>query len=89
MNKPKIAVILGSIREGRAGEKVAKWFMDTVKDATSADLELVDLKDYPLPLFADAQPPSRQFRRRFRRRNKKHWARIRHVPAGRKFNFEK
>jgi NAD(P)H-dependent FMN reductase len=54
MNKPKILVILGSIREGRLGEKVAKWFMQTVKDNPSANFQLVDLKDHPLPMFADS-----------------------------------
>lgn len=58
MAKPKIQVILGSIREGRNGEKMAKWFMESVKDTDIADLELVDLKDYALPLFADAGYPS-------------------------------
>lgn len=58
MEKPKIHVILASIREGRAGEKVAKWFMDTVAGFEGADLELVDLRDYPLPMFADAESPS-------------------------------
>lgn len=57
MNKPTIAVILGSIREGRAGEKVAKWFMDAVQHVESAQFNLVDLKDYPLPLFAEAVSP--------------------------------
>lgn len=57
MNKPKIQVILGSIREGRNGEKVADWFMNTVKDFKDADIELVDLKDYPMPLFEDAESP--------------------------------
>lgn len=52
--KPKIQVILGSIREGRAGEKIAKWFMAAIKDNQSADIELVDLKDYPMPLFTDS-----------------------------------
>ncbi|MEK7593585.1 MAG: NAD(P)H-dependent oxidoreductase [Patescibacteria group bacterium] len=58
MNKQKIHIILGSIREERLGEKVASWFMNTVKDTENADLELVDLRDFPLPLFADAIPPS-------------------------------
>lgn len=58
MEKLKITVILGSIREGRAGEKVAKWFMEALKDSAHAQLELLDLRDYPLPLFADATPPS-------------------------------
>lgn len=60
MNKPKIQVILASIREGRAGEKIAQWFMDAVKTNTSADLELVDLKNYPLPLFADSDAVRRR-----------------------------
>ncbi len=58
MNKPKIQVILGSIRVGRNGDKVAKWFMNAIENFTEADIELVDLKDYPMPLFADAQSPS-------------------------------
>lgn len=57
MNKPTIAVIIGSIREGRAGEKVSKWFMEATKDIQSATLTLVDLKDHELPLFAEAVSP--------------------------------
>lgn len=58
MNKPKIKVILGSIREGRAGEKVSQWLMKTLKSDTSAELSLIDLRDYPLPMFADAVGPA-------------------------------
>jgi NAD(P)H-dependent FMN reductase len=54
MDKPKIKVILGSIREGRMGIKVAEWFMQSVKDNPTAELELLDLLDYPLPLYADS-----------------------------------
>ncbi len=57
MNKPKIQVILGSIRVGRNGEAVAKWFMDAIKDFDGADVELVDLKDYPMPLLEDEMSP--------------------------------
>ena len=58
MQKPKIQVILGSIRQGRSGEKVAQWFMDSIKENPDAVVELIDLKDFPMPLFDDAQPPS-------------------------------
>ena len=58
MNKPKIKVILGSIREGRAGEKVSHWSMNTLQSDTSAELSLLDLRDYPLPMFADAVGPA-------------------------------
>lgn len=54
MNKPNLLVILGSIREQRSGDKVARWFMQAVQQNTNANLELLDLKDYPLPLYADA-----------------------------------
>ncbi|EKD92934.1 MAG: NADPH-dependent FMN reductase [uncultured bacterium] len=58
MNKIKIHVILGSIREGRAGERVARWFMNAMKEYDRANLELVDLLDFPMPLFADGTPSS-------------------------------
>jgi len=58
MPQPHIQVILGTIRENRAGEKVARWFMDFVKQNSSATFELVDLKEYPLPMFADGVSPS-------------------------------
>lgn len=57
MNKPKIKVILGSIREGRAGEKISQWLMQTLQKDSTAELSLIDLRDYPLPMFADAVPP--------------------------------
>ncbi len=51
MNKPKIGVILGSIRPNRQGDKPAKWIAEQAKAYGAFDVELVDLKDYPLPLF--------------------------------------
>lgn len=57
MNKPKIKVILGSTREGRAGAQIAQWVMKGLEAETSAEITLLDLKDYPLPFFADAVTP--------------------------------
>lgn len=51
MSKPKIGVILGSIRPTRFGDKAANWILEHAKQRTDIDVELVDLKDYPLPLF--------------------------------------
>jgi NAD(P)H-dependent FMN reductase len=53
----KIKVILGSIREGRFGDKPAKWIFEKAK-AKGLDVELLDLKDYPLPVFAEGQFPA-------------------------------
>lgn len=51
MTKPKIAVIIGSTRPTRFGEKPAKWIAEHAKARGDIDVEIVDLKDYPLPLF--------------------------------------
>ncbi len=51
MSKPRIAVIIGSIRPNRFGDKPAKWIFDHAKQRRDFDVELVDLKDYKLPLF--------------------------------------
>lgn len=51
MAKLKIAVIIGSVRPTRQGDKPARWIADLAKQVADFEVELVDLKDYPLPLF--------------------------------------
>ena len=51
MSKLKIAVIIGSIRPNRQGDKPAKWIAELARQTGDFDVELVDLIDYPLPLF--------------------------------------
>lgn len=51
----KIAVIVGSIRENRVTDKLAKWA--AVEVGKVADVEVLDLRDYPLPLFAEGTSP--------------------------------
>jgi NAD(P)H-dependent FMN reductase len=51
----KIAVIVGSTREGRMTDKLAKWVVEEVKK--EADVEVLDLKDYPMPFFDEAISP--------------------------------
>ncbi len=51
MSKPRIAVIIGSIRPNRFGDKPAQWIFDHARQRKDFDVELVDLKDYKLPLF--------------------------------------
>lgn len=53
MSKPRIAVIVSSIRNGRFADKPAAWFMDKVRDHAELDFELVDLRDFDLPLFTE------------------------------------
>src|ERR1700716_1769574 len=54
----KIAIILGSTRPGRNGEAVAKWVYDVAKKRSDAEFELVDIKDFNLPLLDEPVPPS-------------------------------
>ena len=51
MSKPKIGVIISSTRPTRFGEKPAKWILEHAKARGDVDAELIDLRDYPLPLF--------------------------------------
>ena len=58
MSDLKIAIILGSTRPGRNGKAVADWVLAQAQSRTSADYELIDLLDYPLPHLDEALPPS-------------------------------
>ena len=53
----KIAIILGSTRPGRNGEAVAKWVHEIANKRTDAEFELVDIKDFNLPLLDEPMPP--------------------------------
>src|SRR5882672_876498 len=54
----KIAIIIGSTRPGRVGESVARWVHELAKKRTEAEFELVDIKDFNLPLLDEPVPPS-------------------------------
>ena len=51
MSKPKIAVVIGSTRENRFGDKPAAWISEIAKERGDLDIEIVDLRDHPLPFF--------------------------------------
>ncbi|RUT35160.1 NADPH-dependent oxidoreductase [Arsenicitalea aurantiaca] len=51
MSKLKIAVILGSTRDARFGEKPAQWIFDLASKREDLDVELLDLRDFDLPFF--------------------------------------
>jgi NAD(P)H-dependent FMN reductase len=53
-----VGIILGSTRPNRNGEAVAKWVLDQTKNRKDARYELVDIKDYNLPLLDEPIPPS-------------------------------
>ena len=49
--KPRIAVIIGSTRDTRFADKPAAWILDLAKKRADWDVELVDIRDFDLPLF--------------------------------------
>ena len=58
MKTLRIAIIIGSTRPGRNGEAVAKWVQEIAQKRTDAEFELVDIKDFNLPLLDEPVPPS-------------------------------
>jgi NAD(P)H-dependent FMN reductase len=50
-NKPRIAVIVGSTRPTRFADVPAQWILKQAQARGDLDVELVDLRDHPLPFF--------------------------------------
>ncbi|MFI6079964.1 NADPH-dependent FMN reductase [Streptomyces sp. NPDC051217] len=49
-NPIKLAVIIGSVRRGRFGPTVAKWFARQARANGGVSVDVIDLLDFPLPL---------------------------------------
>src|SRR5690606_20288951 len=58
MAKPKIGVSIGSTREGRFGDKPAARDTKQATETGEVDVEIVDLRDFPLPFFEDPASPA-------------------------------
>ncbi len=54
----KVGIVIGSTRPGRNAEQVAHWVFENAKKRGDAHYELVDLKDFNLPLLDEPVPPS-------------------------------
>jgi NAD(P)H-dependent FMN reductase len=48
---PRIAVVIGSTRDSRFGEKPARWVHEIAAARDDMEVELVDLRDFDLPFF--------------------------------------
>jgi len=57
MSKARIGIVISTTREGRFGDKPAKWIRDIAASRSDMELEIVDLRDYPLPFFNEAASP--------------------------------
>lgn len=56
----KIYVVVGSVREGRTAIKVANWIISQIAtyEYSTVQAEIVDLKEWDLPIFAGANSPA-------------------------------
>ena len=54
---PKLGVIVGSVREGRAGLPIAQWFIDRARAHGGFDVSLIDLKEVGLHLLDEPHHP--------------------------------
>lgn len=53
----RIAIVTGSTRPGRNNEAVANWVYRIAKERKDAEVELVDIANYNLPLLDEPMPP--------------------------------
>lgn len=51
MSKLKIAIVIGSTRPTRFGDLPAKWILNKANERAEIDAEIVDVRDFDLPLF--------------------------------------
>ncbi|KEA64679.1 putative reductase [Marinobacterium lacunae] len=53
-----LQIIIGSVRQGRVAKPVADWAFTQAKQRSDMTVELVDLKNWPLPMFNLPKSPS-------------------------------
>src|SRR6059058_418996 len=67
----KVGIIAGSTRPNRQSLDVAKWVLEAARKRSDAEYELVDIKDFELPLLDEPIPPSMG---RYQQPHTKRWA---------------
>ena len=53
----KLGVVVGSVRENRAGSAIADWFLETSRTEGSFEPVLLDLKAIDLPMLSEPDHP--------------------------------
>lgn len=57
MSELKIGVIMGTTRDGRFCDRATEWIMQLAAEHGTARYEMIDLRDYPMPLYNEPVPP--------------------------------
>jgi NAD(P)H-dependent FMN reductase len=55
----RLGIIVGSTRPGRKAEAVARWVHGIANKRGDAEIEVVDIEEFKLPLLDEPIPPSR------------------------------
>lgn len=69
---PHLHVVVCSVRPGRVGLPVARWFFELARQHGSFDVRLVDLKEVNLPVFDEPNHPRLQ---KYEHEHTKAWSR--------------
>ena len=54
---PRLGVVIASVREGRVGLPVARWFTERARQHGRFEVDVIDLKAVALPMFAERNHP--------------------------------
>jgi NAD(P)H-dependent FMN reductase len=57
ITQPRIGIVLSTTREGRLADRIGAWLRDLALKRSDAAFELVDLRDYQMPLFDEKMSP--------------------------------
>ncbi len=49
----RLQILIGSTRDGRAADRVVPWVVERARSDGRFDVEVLDLRDWPLPMFAE------------------------------------
>lgn len=54
---PKLMILVASVRQGRAGLPISKWFVERATEHGGFDLDVADLKEIALPMHDEPGHP--------------------------------
>lgn len=56
----RLGIVIASVRDGRVGLPIAQWFIERARQHARFDVDVVDLKEIDLPVFAERNHPRLQ-----------------------------
>jgi NAD(P)H-dependent FMN reductase len=60
LSKPRLGIIVGSVRPGRVASPVSEWIESVARSEGDFDVQVVDLAEIRLPFLDEALHPSQQ-----------------------------